>query len=161
MFTSTWLEAEDSKVKTKFPVRQIYVWLLDKNNSVVIVSKDGEKWQLPGGKPQDGEALEDAAIREVYEEAGLDIAPVRSAIKIFGYYEVEEIDEVSKKTVDAFTQVRALLLTEYDPSKLQPKEPEDAEAVKHAIAVPFSELPKYIPWVVEKKEYSYINTLVG
>lgn len=161
MFTSTWSEFKNPKIKTEFPVRQVYVWILDKDNNVVIVSKDGEKWQLPGGKPNSNESLGDTAAREIYEETGLDVANRRADIKTFGHYEVQEVDDASKEAVDKFTQVRTFLRLEYDPMMLQPKEPESHEAVKHAIAVPFSDLQKYIPWIVEKQEYLYIKTLVG
>lgn len=160
MFTSTWFKAEGSKIKTEFPIRQVYAWILDKDNNVVIVSKDGEKWQLPGGKPGGDESLEDVAVREVYEETGLDISDKRADVKVFGYYEVQEANDTSGEVIDKFAQVRASLRLEYDPKLLQPKEPASHEAVKHAVAVPFAELPKYIPWIVEKREYLYIKSLV-
>lgn len=160
MFTSTWSEFKNPKIKTEFPVRQVYVWILDKDNNVVIVSKDGEKWQLPGGKPGANEPLQSTAVREVYEETGLDISDKHLAIKVFGYYEVQEINDTSKELIDEFAQVRASLRLEYDPKSLQPKEPASHEAVKHAVAVPFGDLQKYIPWIVEKQEYLYVKALV-
>jgi ADP-ribose pyrophosphatase YjhB (NUDIX family) len=36
---------------------------------IVVVSLDGETWQLPGGHPEPGESIEAAFVREVAEEA--------------------------------------------------------------------------------------------
>lgn len=36
---------------------------------IVVVSLDGENWQLPGGHPEPGESIEAAFVREVAEEA--------------------------------------------------------------------------------------------
>lgn len=36
---------------------------------IVLVTKDGESWGLPGGHPENNEAIKDAFIREVREEA--------------------------------------------------------------------------------------------
>ena len=70
-----WLDVSSSPVDSETsPIRQIYVWLLTSDNQLVIVSNDGEHWQLPGGKPSNGEGVLQAANREVYEETGLDIS---------------------------------------------------------------------------------------
>jgi 8-oxo-dGTP pyrophosphatase MutT (NUDIX family) len=156
MFTTKWFD--DSKLSTDLPVRQVYVWLLDKAGNVVIVSKDGENWQMPGGKPNVGEPIQDTAVREALEETGLDISGSKADIKIFGYYGVEELDDASK-VIDRFVQVRTWLKFDYW-GVLEPKEPEDSEAVKYAKAVPLGDLPKYITWIAEKDEYLRAKELV-
>ena len=35
------------------------------------------KWEFPGGKPEKSEALEDALVREIYEELGVQIRVLR------------------------------------------------------------------------------------
>ena len=35
------------------------------------------RWELPGGRLQHGESLDDALVREVREEVGLDVSPGR------------------------------------------------------------------------------------
>jgi ADP-ribose pyrophosphatase YjhB (NUDIX family) len=38
---------------------------------------DARSWSLPGGKLEDGETLAEALVREMKEETGLDVEPVR------------------------------------------------------------------------------------
>ena len=47
--------------------------LVINNNSKVLFIYRKNKWDLPKGKPDEGENLEEAALREVVEETGLDI----------------------------------------------------------------------------------------
>ena len=57
----------------QYQVRQVYLWLTSSDNAIVIVSKDGSKWQFPGGKPSPDESSIDTLIREVFEETGINI----------------------------------------------------------------------------------------
>ena len=58
-------------------VNVVYVLLFDENNEKVLMVKNkGENpsyYTLPGGAVEDGETLEEAAIREVKEETGVDV----------------------------------------------------------------------------------------
>jgi 8-oxo-dGTP pyrophosphatase MutT (NUDIX family) len=73
-------------------VRQVYVWLVTSDHKVIVVSKDGNEWQLPGGKPEPGEDQLKTAVREVYEETGIDISGKTSDMHLFGYQTVKEIN---------------------------------------------------------------------
>lgn len=49
---------------------------------ILLLDQDadtGRSWSLPGGKAEEGEALGDALVREMREEAGLEVQVGRSA----------------------------------------------------------------------------------
>ena len=72
-------------------VRQVYVWAIDKNKKFLIVSKDGNNWQLPGGKPDANEPMVATASREMPEETGVNISDNISDLDFFGYYRVRDL----------------------------------------------------------------------
>ena len=49
----------------------------DRGRVLCIRNADDEAWLLPGGTLQRGESLEDGLVREVREETGVDVDPVR------------------------------------------------------------------------------------
>jgi ADP-ribose pyrophosphatase YjhB (NUDIX family) len=46
---------------------------------ILLLNQDAgaRSWSLPGGKLEDGETLAEALVREMKEETGLDVEPVR------------------------------------------------------------------------------------
>ena len=58
----------------------VRVLLADENNKILILKRSTEsktnpgKWELPGGKVDQGESFDQALIREVYEETQLKIS---------------------------------------------------------------------------------------
>ncbi len=55
--------------------------LIIKNNKILLIKKSAKDknspnlWEVPGGRKQEGENLEQHIIREVQEEVGLDVTP--------------------------------------------------------------------------------------
>jgi 8-oxo-dGTP diphosphatase len=49
----------------------------DARRVLLIRRGDGRGWSLPGGVMEPGECIADCAVREVWEETGLEVEPVR------------------------------------------------------------------------------------
>ena len=50
--------------------------VMNKNNEVLLIHRRG-KWDLPKGKLDCGETIEDTAVREVSEEVGIPIKKLK------------------------------------------------------------------------------------
>ncbi len=77
------------------------VLLFDQNGSILVLKRSEKsrsnpgKWELPGGKPSEGESFEESLRREVSEETGFEIDILQSAgtadQEVFGYHVVHVI----------------------------------------------------------------------
>jgi ADP-ribose pyrophosphatase YjhB (NUDIX family) len=160
-----WLDTASSPVDSEaYPIRQVYVWLLTSDDQLVIVSKDGEHWQLPGGKPSSGEGVLQAANREVREETGLDISD--NSLIFFGEY---TIDDPSPGTLPRYRQVRAYVRLQSEAATLalttskESLSQDDGDVVHHVRTVPLSEVGRYIKWLPYSEEYKALkrNKIIG
>ncbi len=67
-------------------IKQVYGVLFNNKGELLIVNTVGN-WQLPGGKPEKMEELKETLVREVKEEASVEIED----IKPIGYQVISEI----------------------------------------------------------------------
>jgi len=155
----TWnVSSTVSDEDSQYPCRQVYVWLVTQDGQIVIVSKDGKHWQLPGGKPETGESVLETAVREVHEETGLDIGGLVQQISTFGYYVVKEQTAVPP----CYLQIRCLLgLTGTAASLPLRVDAEDGEqpsedVIRYVRCIPKGELAQFIPWMPQSGEYQYL-----
>jgi ADP-ribose pyrophosphatase YjhB (NUDIX family) len=80
-----WIEETDfSQLE---PITQIYSICFDEKGDILIINVNN-KWQLPGGKPEEGESFEETLSRESEEEADVEIENIRP----LGYQKVTEED---------------------------------------------------------------------
>lgn len=95
-------------------------------NKIVVVNQNGNSWSLPKGHINNGEDEEQAAIREIYEESGIQDVKV---IDTLGYYERSRIglDGVSEDAADVRRITVFLCVTNQE--QLKPIDPENPEAI--------------------------------
>lgn len=55
-----------------------------REDRLLLVSKDGVKWSLPGGRPAESESFAEAAGRQLEEETALSAKGVRFLFQIIG-----------------------------------------------------------------------------
>lgn len=158
----SWIKSPEIQPQDSDKVcKQVYVWLITQDNHVVIVSKDGEEWQLPGGKPEPGETLQATAVREVREETGLDIATLSDDLQFFGYQTVTDIG-----SEDPYLQVRYLLKLGVKAPDLtlgvqhEDNQQTEKDIVKFVGAVSLAELTERIPWLEDSPEFAAVKSLV-
>ena len=142
---------------------QVYVWLLTADKKLIIVSKDGKKWQLPGGKPEKGETLEQTAVREVSEETGLDISANVSGLEFIGYQVVDEQDEANPP----YVQVRYALKLALDSKALQlsaqreDQSQVETDVIQYVEAVALADITSKIPWLQDSPELKAATQVFG
>ena len=66
---------------TLWPV-SVKAILFDTDDRVLLAKNDRAEWELPGGRLEPGESIEDCVCREVAEETGLDCV-VTAALRPF------------------------------------------------------------------------------
>ena len=156
--TREWYENEQiSSDHSNLEIRQIYVWVVTKDNMVAIVTKSNGGSHFPGGHPEVGENNLQTAQREVYEETGLDISSYISYLKFFGYYLIEENKE-------KHLQIRYLLqlpLKSKEYNLFMNEKSDEERPVVSAQWVELNRLVEYLPWVKGLEEYRNVIVLVS
>ena len=143
------------------PIRQVYMWLLTKDNHVVIVSKDGKNWQLPGGKPDADESATQTAIRETLEETHIDTSQYAKDFNFFGEYTIDDLSSTIHPP--RYKQVRIWLQLPHNSPDLKlsisgeskGQHPEDA--VRFVKTVPAEDILNFIPWLEKADEYKALK----
>ena len=91
-----WIESE---VPAGLEVRQVYGFIFNPDGRILLLEDEGQ-FNLPGGKPEDGESFAETLIREAEEEVQVTIA----SIEFLGYQRIAVNVE--------FAQVRLVALVD-------------------------------------------------
>ena len=98
--------------------------VLNVNKKILIVNQNYDSWSLPKGHIDPGETTLEAAIREIYEETGLDKPQYIKPLGHYGRYRIGldgQNDKSEYKTITMF-------LFKSNENKLQPQDPNNPEA---------------------------------
>ena len=113
----------------------------NERKEVLLIFRRGH-WDLPKGKVDEGESLEEAAIREVKEETGLE-GSLRILSKVFF---ADNLNEATYHTYDykgtAALKVSHWYLMQYTGNAVLT--PQTEEDIEQAVWVGVGDLPKYL-----------------
>ena len=131
-FRATWYPTNDFyKIS---PINQVYGICFDEDGKIVIVSGPKKIWLLPGGTPEKNETPEQTLVREVDEEADLDLQDIRP----LGYQKIENLD-----SSEIFYQLRYFArIKKIKPQTIDPA----VGVIPIRKFIPPEEFSKYCPW---------------
>ena len=128
-----------SKGYRKFkPVTQVYGVCFTEDGKILII-KDEDEWNLPGGKPEKEENPEETLKREVFEEATV----ILDKLSMIGACEVIFRDNPNKNQGEHFYQLRYFAIIK--EIKEHTKDPFSGKKFERKLIKP-SEFTKYIKW---------------
>lgn len=99
--------------------------VLNKKGEVLVVNQQGNSWSLPKGGIEKGEAVLEAAKREIYEESGI---KKLEYIKELGVYQRHPMAKDPKKEIKTKIKKIHIFLFKTRQEKLDPKDPHNPEA---------------------------------
>jgi 8-oxo-dGTP pyrophosphatase MutT (NUDIX family) len=135
--TYTWVKADDLLVFV--PITQCYGICFDVHGNILVSRKPGKEWQLPGGKPEAGETLEQALAREFLEEVNVKVKKVRP----LGVQRVEFSGNPNKQEGELYYQARFICeVSEILPSMSDP----DTGLIWERRFVPSGQITEWIKW---------------
>jgi 8-oxo-dGTP pyrophosphatase MutT (NUDIX family) len=163
VYTRKWYPDLEIKEEHKnLPIRQVTCFVMTKDDKILLVSKDGDSWSVTAGHYEEKKdpTYLDTALREVYEESGLDISALREDIKWLGYYVIEDVDADSKKVLDTYLQIRTYLILDKISEEIILK-PIEGDLVKYAKFSDTNESMKLIKWLEKSPEWEVIRDILS
>ena len=117
--------------------------VFNEKNELLMIFRRG-KWDLPKGKLDEGEAIEDCAVREVKEETGLENVSIENftGLTFHEYFDTHLNEDVTKETHWYKMKAKGM-------QALIPQTEEDIEIIEWVDA-------RHIPG---KLENSYVNII--
>ncbi len=163
VYTREWYpDLKIKEIHKHLPVRQVTCFIISKDNNLLLVSKDGNSWSVTAGH-YEGEkdpTYIDTAVREVYEESGLDISGLTDNIERLGYYVIEDVEEQSGKVLDTYLQIRMFLVLNKNAKEVSLK-PTEGDLVKYAKFFSVEESMKLIKWLEKSPEWKIIKNILN
>ena len=138
IITLTWIRT-NSLWKYK-PIYQVYAVIFNDKNEILICRKDkNSDWHLPGGSVENDEHLKEALIREVIEEADIEISNIIN----LGVQKVEFPKNPNKHEGSIFYQAR--LVAKVKNILPQTIDPDDGIIWERRF-VKASDVKKFVKW---------------
>lgn len=134
----TW-ERERSIEKYR-PITQVYGIVFNNKGEILICRETpDDKWQIPGGKPEEGESIEEALNRELEEEVGVKASKVLP----LGVSQVEYPNNPNHQEGELFYQARYVVILD----ELLPQSPDPATGhVWERRFVPANQITYFVDW---------------
>lgn len=161
MAKSTWFPQQEILPEHKeLLVRQVYAWFITSDKQIAIVGRK-DKFQFPGGKPEQSETFLQTLERELYEESGIILNDYNVTPRFFGYYLVENDTSGDSRP---YLQIRYLVSVDVKSSDIElsvNERLEDTDTLEEVKFVSLEELPNHIPWTEGLEEYSVVKSLLA
>ena len=99
--------------------------VLNNKNQVLVVSQHGTSWSLPKGHIDEGEEKINAAIREIYEESGVETLSLIKELGCYNRYRISDKGDEDKSELKTIF----MFLFKTEQENLRPIDPENPEAI--------------------------------